>query len=56
MVKRIADAQLHASPGLKDAPVLDLIEPMRSDREKFVRLAVAWFDRELTKQTRRLAS
>ena len=25
MVKRSTDAQLHASPGLKDAPVLDLM-------------------------------
>jgi 3-methyladenine DNA glycosylase AlkD len=38
------------------APLLELIEPMRRDREKFVRQAIAWFDRELTKQTRRRAS
>jgi 3-methyladenine DNA glycosylase AlkD len=37
-------------------PLLDLIEPMRRDREKYVRQAIAWFDRELMKQVRRRAS
>lgn len=38
------------------APLLDLIEPMRSDADKFVRQAIAWFDREVISQTRRRAS
>jgi 3-methyladenine DNA glycosylase AlkD len=36
-------------------PMLELLEPLRRDRERFVRQALAWFDRELTKRTRRQA-
>jgi 3-methyladenine DNA glycosylase AlkD len=42
--------------GRSARPLLKLLEPMRADREKFVRQGIAWFDRELTKRDRPRAS
>jgi 3-methyladenine DNA glycosylase AlkD len=38
------------------APMLAVLEPLRSDRDRFVRQGLAWFDREAAKQARRRAS
>lgn len=42
--------------GREPAALVKLLEPLRRDREKFVRQGIAWFDRELNKLARRRAS